>query len=227
MPAGGHYLHIPERGSFMSAVVLFGATGSIGQAIAAELVRRGHQVTGVSRRGAGTAAGVTPAAGDASRAADVARLAAGADAVISATGPRRDGSDPADGQAGVARALVGGLRTAGVGRLIVVGGAGSLRQGSGRHVDQPHFPDAWKPLALGAASARDFYLTVSDVDWLYVSPAAVIEPGERTGTFRVGGDELLTDASGASRISIDDYAIGIADQLEHPTAHRAQITLAY
>src|ERR1700729_664422 len=79
----------------MSAVVLFGATGSIGRAIAAELVRRGHQVTGVSRRGAGSVAGLTPAAGDASSAADVARLAAGADVVISATGPRRDGSDPA------------------------------------------------------------------------------------------------------------------------------------
>jgi putative NADH-flavin reductase len=211
----------------MTAVVLFGATGSIGRTIAAELVRRGHQVTGVSRSGTSAGAGVTPAAGDASSAADVARLAAGAEAVISATGPRRDGSDPADGQAGVARALVDGLRAAGVGRLIVVGGAGSLRQDGGRHVDNPHFPDAWKPLALGAASARDFYRTVSDVDWLYVSPAAVIEPGERTGTFRVGRDELLTDASGASRISTEDYAIGIADQLERPTAHHAQITLAY
>lgn len=211
----------------MSAVVLFGATGSIGRAIAAELVRRGHQVTGVSRRGAGSVAGVTPAAGDASSAADVARLAAGADVVISATGPRRDGSDPADRQADLARALVDGLRAAGVGRLIVVGGAGSLRQGGGRHVDSPGFPDAWKPGALGAVGARDFYLTVSDVDWLYVSPAAVIEPGERTGTFRVGGDELLTDASGVSRISIDDYAIGVVDQLERPAAHRAQISLAY
>jgi len=211
----------------MSAVALFGATGSIGRAIAAELVRRGHQVTGVSRSGAGSVPGVTPAAGDASSAADVARLAAGADVVISATGPRRDGSDPAESQVGVARALVDGLRTAGVGRLIVVGGAGSLRQDGGRHVDSPNFPAAWKPLALAAVSARDFYLTVSDVDWLYVSPAAVIEPGARTGTFRVGGDELLTDASGVSRISIDDYAIGLVDQLERPAARRAQITVAY
>ena len=211
----------------MSAVVLFGATGSIGRAIAAELVRRGHQVTGVSRRGAGSVAGVTPAAGDASSAADVARLAAGADVVISATGPRRDGSDPADRQADLARALVDGVRAAGVGRLIVVGGAGSLRQGGGRHVDSPGFPDAWKPAALDAVRARDFYLTVRDIDWLYVSPAAVIEPGERTGTFRVGRDELLTDAAGVSRISIDDYAMGLVDQLERPAAHRAQLTLAY
>ena len=211
----------------MSAVVVFGATGSIGRAIVAELVRRGHQVTGVSRRGAGSVAGVTPAAGDASSAADVARLAAGADVVISATGPARDGSDPAGIQEGVARSLVEGLRAAGVGRLIVVGGAGSLRQGGGRHVDSPGFPDAWKPAALDAVRARDFYLTVRDIDWLYVSPAAVIEPGERTGTFRVGRDELLTDAAGASRISIDDYAMGLVDQLEQPAAHRAQLTLAY
>ena len=119
------------------------------------------------------------------------------------------------------------LRAAGTRRLIVVGGAGSLRQGGGRHVDSPGFPDAWKPAALDAVRARDFYLTVRDIDWLYVSPAAVIEPGERTGTFRVGRDELLTDAAGASRISIDDYAMGLVDQLEQPAAHRAQLTLAY
>jgi putative NADH-flavin reductase len=70
-------------------------------------------------------------------------------------------------------------------------------------------------------------LTVAGLDWIYASRAQLIEPGERAGVFRIGGDELLTDADGSSRITIPDYAAGIVDQLENPTAHRKQITFAY
>jgi putative NADH-flavin reductase len=211
----------------MSNVVLFGASGAIGTAIGTELVSRGHTVTGVSRSGTSTVTGVTPAVGNVTDTEGVARLVDGADAVISAIGPRHDGSDPLDTLMHATHAIVDGLRKAHVKRLIVIGGAGSLKQNGVRHVDNPHFPQAYKALALAHAETRDFYLTVTDLDWTYVSPAEDITPGERTGTYRVGGDEVLTDANGVSRITIPDYAIGIVDQLEHPTVHRRQITLAY
>jgi putative NADH-flavin reductase len=211
----------------MSNVVLFGATGAVGRSIGTELVGRGHTVTGVSRSGDISVVGVTPAIGDASDSTEVARLVEGADAVISAIGPRRDGSEPSDSLVKVAYGLLDGLRQAQVGRLIIVGGAGSLMNNGIRHVDSPSIPAAARPLVLAHIDARDVYLAVDDIDWLYVSPAATIAPGERTGVFRVGGTDLLVDAEGKSRISIDDYAIGIVDQLELPTAHRAQITLAY
>jgi putative NADH-flavin reductase len=88
------------------------------------------------------------------------------------------------------------------------------------------FPAEYEPLALAHAQTRDYFLTVADLDWICASPAQLIEPGERTGVFRIGGDELLTDADGSSRITIPDYAAGIVDQLENPTTRRKQITFA-
>jgi putative NADH-flavin reductase len=209
-------------------VVLFGASGNIGASIAAELLSRGHQVTGVSRRGSTPVVGVTAVAGDATDAAAVAALVAGADAVISAVGPNHDGSESVDMLVTAAHALIEGLRTAGVQRLITVGGAGSLEVAPGlRLVDSPGFPEAYKANALKAADVLEIYRGVTDLYWTYVSPAAEIGPGPRTRDFRVGGDQLLVDPAGNSHISIDDFAIGIVDQLDHPTAIRKRITLAY
>jgi uncharacterized protein len=209
-------------------IVLFGASGAIGSAIAAELLSRGHEVTGVSRSGISLIDGVTAVAGDASDPARVAELAAGADAVITATGPRHDGSESAGTLAATTRAVIEGTRRAGVRRLIAVGGAGSLLEADGRrHVDNPHFPDAVKPVALAHAAVLDTYRAVTDLDWTYVSPAASIEPGERTGTYRTGGDQLLADASGVSRITIPDFAAGLVDELEKADAIRRRITIAY
>jgi putative NADH-flavin reductase len=127
----------------------------------------------------------------------------------------------------VSRALVRGLRQTGAGRLIVVGGAGSLlRQGGARHLGNQRFPAEYEPLALAHAQTRDYFLTVAGLDWIYASPAQLIEPGERGGVFRIVGDELLTDADGSSRITIPDYAAGIVDRLENPAAHSQQITFA-
>jgi hypothetical protein len=121
------------------------------------------------------------------------------------------------------------LRLAGTRRLIVVGGAGSLEVAPGqRLVDTPDFHPAWKPAALAHARALDeIYRAADDLDWTYVSPAAVIEPGERTGSYRTGGDQLLTDEAGDSRISIPDYAIAIADLLDSGGAVRRRITVAH
>jgi len=210
-------------------VLVFGAGGHIGRAITAELLRRGHAVTAASR--SGTQAedlGVQVLQGDAADAATVATLAQGQDAVVAAIGPKPGAAVPDGAFSGPAHGLIEGLRAAGVRRLVILGGAGSLEVAPGqRVVDGPGFPDLWKPNALGQAEALDIYRTVGDLDWTYVSPAAVIQPGERTGTYRVGGDQLLVDAAGQSRISIPDYAAGFVDELEQGNAIRRRITVAY
>src|SRR5580698_7751685 len=212
-------------------VIVFGAAGAIGRAITTELLARGHTAIAATRSGSPVAGLVVRAVtGDASDPGSVARLAAGHDAVASATGPRRDtAEDPEDSLLGAARGLAEGLRRAGVRRLVVVGGAGSLEVAPGeRLLDTPAFPPAWKPAALAhARTLEEVYREIDDLDWTYVSPAGVIGPGERTGEFRIGGDQLLVDDDGHSRISIPDYAIAFADELEDGEAFRRRITVAY
>jgi len=212
-------------------VIVFGAAGAIGRAITAELLARGHTVTAATRSGAPVEGLVVQSVtGDASDPGSVARLSAGQDAVASATGPRRGtGEDPEDSLLAAARGLAEGMRRVGVRRLVVVGGAGSLEIAPGqRLVDSPGFPPAWKPTALAHARALDeVYRGIEDLDWTYISPAGMIGPGERTGEFRIGGDQLLVDESGESRISIADFAIAFVDELEHGEAVRCRVTIAY
>jgi putative NADH-flavin reductase len=111
---------------------------------------------------------------------------------------------------------------------MVVGGAGSLEVAPGQAAaDQPGFPDAYLPEALAHRDVLAFYRTVDDLDWTYVSPAAEIAPGERTGRFRIGGDLMLTDAHGNSRVSAEDYAIAFVDELEKDAHPRARMSVAY
>jgi uncharacterized protein len=200
-------------------IALFGARGTIGQRIAAEARSRGHEVTALGRE-----TNVTDAKA-------VARAVAGHDAVISAVGPGLgEDAAPPDLLPRAARALLDGLRLAGVKRLLVVGGAGSLEVAPGKQlVDQPEFPASWKPVALAHRDALDVYRGErgGEVEWTYVSPAALIQPGARTGRYRTGGDRLLVDASGQSRISAEDYAVALLDELEKPKSVRKRITVAY
>ena len=210
-------------------VLLFGASGNIGHAIATELLRRGHVVTGASRGGTSVDGLDLPVVtADATDPESVATHAVGYDAVISAIGPRHGADNDADILVGSAHGLVAGLRTAGVDRLLVVGGAGSLTVAPGvRLVDTPEFHEAWKPAALAAADALEVYRKVDDLAWTYISPAALIEAGEALGHYRVGGDELLTDEAGNSRITYPDYALALVDELEQGNALRRRITVAY
>ncbi len=200
-------------------IAIFGAGGTIGKRIAAEARSRGHTVTALGR-----AARVTEAE-------SVARAVAGHDAVVSAVGPGLGPSAQApDVLSRAAHALLVGLKTAGVRRLVVVGGAGSLEVAPGRQlVDEPEFPAAWRPVALAHRDALIVYRAHRDpdVDWTYVSPPALIEPGARTGKYRIGGDQLLVDATGESRISAEDYAVAVVDELERPKNVRKRITVAY
>jgi len=200
-------------------IVVLGASGHIGSEITRELAARGHAVTAVARKpGAIPAAdGVTPVAGDASDAAALAGLLRGADAVISAL--HFDVT---------AETLLSAVREAGVPRLLVTGGAASLEVAPGvRLIDTPAFPEEWKPFATGGITFLDHLRGVSDVDWTFFSPAALIEEGPRLGRYRTGGDQLVTDDKGDSKISFADYSIAMVDELEQPKHSRARFTAAY
>jgi hypothetical protein len=211
-------------------LVVYGGTGRLGKQIVAEALERGHAVTVVARdpsRLELSHAGLTSIAGDVTDAASVAATAAGHDLAINAIGG-------AAKQPGVhtraAHALLEGLPRAGVKRLAVVGGAGSLETAPGvRHVDNPDFVEAYKPEALGQAEALDVYRAADagELEWTYLSPAATIMPGERTGIFRLDGDQLLRDADGRSEISIEDYAVALLDEVEAPKHTGARFTIAY
>jgi len=207
-------------------VVLFGASGMIGSRILDELVRRQHTVVAVARHPEKIppADRVTAVQGDVTDPASVASVARGADAVISAYSPPH--SDPGK-IAEAARSLLTGLAHAQVRRVIVVGGAGSLEVAPGvQLLDTPSFPPAWMAIA---SAHRDVIpvLKQADLDWTYFSPAAFIEPGKRTGKFRLGGTRLVVNDQGESRISAEDYAVALVDELEHPKHVRQQFTAAY
>lgn len=207
-------------------VVLFGASGMIGSRILDELVRRGHAVTAVARHPENVHSfhHVNSVQGDVTDPASVAAVAQGADAAVSAYSPPR--SDPAM-LLDAMRALVAGLKQAGVRRLIAVGGAGSLEVAPGvQLVDSPQFPSAWKAIALAHRDTLPIFKE-SGLDWTYLSPAALIEPGVRTGKFRLGGTRLVANDRGESRISAEDYAVALVDELENPQNIRKQFTAAY
>ncbi|ELZ58471.1 MULTISPECIES: NAD(P)-dependent oxidoreductase [unclassified Haloferax] len=210
-------------------VLLLGASGRIGTRIANELLNRGHAVTGVSR--SGEIDGVddpdfSAVAGDATDADQLARLAAGHDAVASALGPSDDESP--DVLVEMLDAVVDGMRRASVDRLVWTGGAGILNVGPDtRLIDSPEFPDEWKPVASAAIEAYGLLEDADDLRWTYVAPAALIEPGERTGEFRTARGELVADEDGESRISMEDFAIAFADELESGDAVHEQLAVGY
>lgn len=206
-------------------IALFGATGTIGSRIAAEAARRGHRVTALSRHPGAGADNIVAQAADLFDPASIAAALAGHDVVASAYGPKQ-GSESQVVEA--SKALVEGARKAGVKRLAVVAGAGSLEVAPGRQlVDSEGFPDAYKPIALAHRDAFDFFKTVHDLDWTCFAPAAMIAPGERTGTFRTGAGKLIADAQGNSKISAEDYAIAFVDELEQDRFVRQIATVAY
>jgi putative NADH-flavin reductase len=213
-------------------IVLFGATGHVGQRIVAEALSRGHEVVGVVRdpsRAQSPDPRVPLVQGDATDAASVAAAARGADAVVSSVSPRPGTTGQAPLLVDVARALVAGVREAGVKRLVVVGGAGSLEVAPGvALLDTPGFPDAYKAEAEeGRASLNVYRDEAEGLDWTFLSPAIVIQPGERTGRYRTTGDALLTDESGNSLISYEDYAVALLDELENAKHVGRRFGVAY
>ena len=209
-------------------VFIFGASGMVGQALVQEALQRGHQVTAAARdiSKAATTPGVTFKQVDAGNEGAVREAVAGSDAVIAAVSGRKSGHDTVPA---IARNLLAALPVAGVQRLLWVGGAGSLEVAPGvRLVDAPEFPAAYKDEALGQGRALDvFRASASPLNWTFVSPAALMQPGERTGQYRIGGDQLLLDAAGNSRISVPDFAVALLDELERNAHGRQRMSVAY
>ncbi|NUO62847.1 MAG: NAD(P)H-binding protein [Gemmatimonadaceae bacterium] len=203
-------------------IVLFGATGNVGQRIAKEALSRGHDVVGVVRdpdKVTSPDPRVKLVAGDATDAGSVERIAreAKADALVSAISPRPNARGrAAPSLAAASRALLEGAQRSGVKRVIAVGGAGSLEVAPGKLLmNAPGFPDAYKAEAQeGYDSLEVFRKEGKGVDWTLVSPAAEIGPGQRTGKFRQTIDTFLADSAGHSRISFEDFAVAIVDELE-------------
>ncbi len=211
-------------------IALFGATGHLGQGILDEALARGYDVIAVVRDPARLERRhdkLHVVTGDVAKPDTWLDAVRGSDAVVASLSARRDGdlaSVP-----GNARVLLDALPKAGVKRLLWVGGAGSLQTAPGvRVLDDPNFPAAWKPEAEAQGKALEvFRASQADIDWTYISPAALIEPGERNGKYRVGGEQLLVDAAGHSRITIPDYAVALLDRIEKHDALRQRITVAY
>lgn len=195
-------------------VTVFGATGLVGREVVAEARARGHEVREASR-----ATGV-----DATDVADVTRVTEGQDLVITATRP---GPGHEAELVAVTKALLAALRGTTT-RLLVVGGAGTLITQDGTLVqDAPDFPASIRPIALACTEQLALCRAESEVDWTYLSPAASLLPGPRTGDYRLGGDRLITDAAGESRISTADLAVALLDEAERPKHSRTRFSVAY
>lgn len=200
-------------------VALVGASGNVGSRILSELLSRGHDVTAIVRNPGRVAVrpGVTVRQGDAADEDGLAELLKEHDAVVSSV--MFANSDPAK--------LIGAVRKSGVKRYLVVGGAGSLEVAPGvKLIDTPDFPDAYRAEASAGVAFLDALRVEDGLEWSFLSPSAMFVPGDRTGHFRLGRDELLVNDAGSS-ISFEDYAIALVDEIERPAHIRQRFTVGY
>ena len=213
-------------------VLLIGATGFVGSAILNELLNRGHKVTAVVRDPAKLEgkAGVTAVKEDVANVDAIAALAKGKDAVISAYNPGWTNPDIATLITENYPRILNAAKQSGVGRLLIVGGAGTLFCAPGlRVVDSGAIPEE---IMGGVRPLGDFYLNTlmneNDIDWVFFSPAGAFdENGQRTGEFRLGKDDLVVDAEGNSHISVQDYAVAMVNELEQEKHHKERFTIGY
>lgn len=211
-------------------LAIIGATGWIGSTLVAEAHSRGHEVIAIARDSGKIAASAVEkrsfdlTAGDS---ASLAAAVAGADLVIASIGGRAAGNH--EMVAASAQRLLSELPAAGINRLLWVGGAGSLEVAPGvTLLSLPEFPDAYKDEATAQGEALAvFRNSDSAVNWTFISPAAEIFPGERSGNYRTGGDSLISDADGNSRISVQDYAVALIDEAEKNAHPKQRIGVAY
>ena len=193
-------------------IALIGATGFVGSTLLKEALDRGHEVTAIVRHPDKLQSHpkLHPQKGDIYNADEVTRLVAGHDAVISAFNPGWSDPDIHNLQVKGTEAIIKGVKKAGVKRVLWVGGAGGLEIKPGvQSVDTPEFLKEWKQGSLATREALNLLHKESSLDWSYLSPSADLSPGQRTGKFRLGKEQLLTDAKGKSRISTQDYAMAM------------------
>ena len=201
-------------------IAVIGASGNAGSRITKELAGRGHAVTAIARNPGKIAVqqNVTAKTGDVMDQAGLAQLLAGHDVAISSV--HFLDSDPAK--------LIGAAKASGVGRYLVVGGAGSLEVAPGvALVTTPNFPAQYKAEAEKGGAFLDLLRQEKDLNWTFLSPSALFVPGERTGKFRLGTDQLLTGSDGKSWISFEDFAVALADEIERPAHIKRRFTVGY
>ncbi len=201
-------------------IALIGASGKIGSKIAAELLSRGHTVTAIARHPEKISRqkGLTATQGDFTEPGVLAWSLQGHDAIISA----------ASFIPGQAENLIDAVRQSAVKRFLMVGGAASLQTEDGKKViDTLTLPDAWKAPIMEGIRTLTLLRDVKDFDWTFFSPAVQIGPGERTGKFRLGKEQVVKDKEGVSKISYDDDAIAMVDELERGQHLKGRFTIGY
>lgn len=214
-------------------IALIGASGFVGSAVLEELLRRGHAVTALARTPAKIAdrAGLRVVKTDVQDAAQVAAAVRGSEAVISAYNPGWNEADLYNQFRKGHDAIVAGVRQAGVKRLLVVGGAGSLYVAPGvQLIDTPQFLDHVPPnIVPGAQAARDALTSLreeKELEWTFLSPPVGLAPGERTGHYRFGGEEVLMDGDTPAGIAVADLAVAIVDEIEQGRYLKRRFTVA-
>ena len=216
----------------MKNVVLIGASGFVGTAILNELLNRGHKVTAIVRDPAKVTASnpnLKVIQADVTDTDVLIEASKGKDAVISAYNPGWKNPNIYEETLKIYPLIVDSVKKAGVERLLIVGGAGTLFYAPGKMVmDADDVPAKLLP---GIKSLGEFYLNTlrkeNDIDWIFLSPAANMTPGERTGKFRIGKDDLVVDVNGDSNISVEDYAVAMVDELEQKKYHKERFTIGY
>ena len=216
----------------MKNVVLIGASGFVGTAILNELLNRDHKVTAIVRDPAKVTASnpnLKVIQADVTDTDVLIEASKGKDAVISAYNPGWKNPNIYEETLKNYPLIVDSVKKAGVERLLIVGGAGTLFYAPGKMVmDADDVPAKLLP---GIKSLGEFYLNTlrkeNDIDWIFLSPAANMTPGERTGKFRIGKDDLVVDVNGDSNISVEDYAVAMVDELEQKHHHKERFTIGY
>lgn len=216
----------------MKNVVLIGASGFVGTAILNELLNRGHKVTAIVRDAKKMTVSnpnLTIVEADVTDTDALKEAGKGKDAVISAYNPGWKNPHIYEDTLKNYPLIVESAKQAGVKRLLIVGGAGTLFYTPGKMVmDADDVPAQLLP---GIKSLGEFYLNTlrkeKDIDWIFLSPAANMTPGQRTAKFRIGKDDLVVDANGDSNISVEDFAVAMVDELEQEKHHKERFTIGY
>ena len=216
----------------MKDIVLIGASGYVGSAILQEALDRGMKVTAAVRNPdkiTETHPNLIVVKVDVSSKESVVDLCKGKDAVISAYNPGWTNPDIYEETLKNYPIIIEGVKEAGVNRLLIVGGAGTLYIAPGKRlIDSGQVPMDIQPgvKSLGMVYLN-YLLPEKELDWVFLSPSASLFPGKRTGKFRIGKDDILVGPTGESSISVEDYAMAMIDELENPKHHRERFTVGY
>jgi len=216
----------------MKKIALIGASGLVGSAILKESLQRGHMVTAIVRNPDKIKLedpNLLIRKGDVLSEQSVAELISGADVVISAYNPGWTNPNIAEETTRAYNSIIDGVKKAKIPRLLIVGGAGSLYVApEKRLMDTGVIPQSFMPAIEALADVYyDLQKKEEEIDWAFFSPAGNIAPGDRTGKFRMGKDNLIVDPKGESNISVEDYAVAMLNEVEAPEHHRERFTIGY